>query len=758
MKPQEKGLFGEEQNNLSLRDLVNNYIKNWPVFLTCLIICIGAGVIYLRYAVPKYLSFTTFLVKESAGSRSNSNDLIDNALYGKSDININNEIMQFGSSNLMERTVAKNQFNISYLLKGEAVNIDVYKDAPFVLQAKHLGDSNRTYKFTVINLNGMGGNILYGTNKPQNSYLFKWNIPFNIEEQIFVLNSKKSVQKNTATYIVEWNPVALAASFFSKELILKPFDNKTSIVEASIKTPNIQKSKDVLNALFEEFNLSDIEERNKLLTSTVQFIDDRLLNISGELKGVEGNLENYQGSNQLVDIKNQSRQTIENSSIVERTIKNLAVQQSIVAMIKNYFSNPSNVGKLVPSSLGLDDATLTLLISQYNELQLKREREVPLVAPNSTVMQDLDIQIGSVKSSMLESLTNIDKNLRLQQSSFQGQNNQFNGFLSALPHNERVMQEIKRRQSITEGLYLYLLQKREESVISSTAYNVTHYKQIDTAKSYGLVEPNTINIILYTTLLGLFLAFGCIYIKELFNDKIRGRQDIEKKLPIIIAGDINRIATNKSPIITGADYGLVSEQFRTLRTNISLLLRNEQAKTILVTSAIKGEGKTLVSINLATVYALPGKKVALVEFNMRKPVLSNLLPINNDVGLTNYLMGKQQEFNKIYQVMPDIPSLHIYPCGQLPINTSDLLLSDNLSKLFDKLKANYDYIIIDTPPVKLVSDAIVLEKYSDLIIFVTRQNYTLKKHLDFISQISKDKDLSKMMLILNDVKNADNYS
>ena len=756
MKPQEKGIFGQEQNHASLREFIIDYLKRWPLFLGCLVFCIGAGVLYTRYAIPKFLSSTSFLVKEATDSKSGPNDLIDNALNGKSQINLNSEILQFGSTNLMEHAIAKNQFNISYFIKGRVLNVDVYKDAPFILQIKHLTDSNLVYKLEITNMDSIGGKFLYGADKKENPTSFKWNIPFIIQEQVFVLNSKVAIKKSNATYIVVWDPVSLSAGQFSKDLGLKAFDNKTSVIEASIKTANLQKGKDVLNSLFTEFNLSDIEDRNKLSASTVQFIDERLLNISAELKGVEGSLENYQGNNQLVDIKRQSTQSLENSSLAAKTIKDLGVQQGIVAMIQNYFSKPANGAKLVPSSLGLNDGTLSLLINQYNELQLKRERELPLVAPNSTVMQDLNTQISSIKSSMLESLSSIDKNLRLQLNSFEGQNNKFQGFLSSVPHNERVMQEIKRKQGITEGLYLYLLQKREEAAISSTANSVAHYKQIDLATGYGPVEPNKLNIILYTTLLGLFLAFGWIYLEDILNDKIRSRQDINKKLSLFIIGDINHASKKKKQVIAVLDRSIISEQFRTIRTNLSFLLKSKKDKTILVTSSNKGEGKSFVSINLAAVHALTGKKVALLEFDIRMPVISELLNIKTEHGLIDYLNGNQRELAGMYRMVPEIPSLHIYPCGPVPSNPGDLLLSDNLPGLFEQLKTNYEYIILDTPPTRFVSDSFILEKYCDTVIYVIRQNFTLKKHLDFITEIASDKTLSNISVILNDIKQPDN--
>ena len=292
--------------------------------------------------------------------------------------------------------------------------------------------------------------------------------------------------------------------------------------------------------LFTEFNLSDIEDRNRISENTVQFIDERLVAISSELQGVEGNLENYQGSNQLVDIKGQSSQSLGNSDNISKAIKELAVQQRVAAMISAYFVNPVNGNKLVPSSLGLNDATLASLISQYNELQLKREREAPMVVPNSPLILDMDTQLANLKNSILESLNNISKNLQLQENNLQQQSNQYRSFLSSVPHSERVMQEIKRKQSITEGLYLYLLQKREETAISGRGANVPHYKQIDLAWGFGPVWPNSGNIILYAAMLGFALAFAWVYVTNLLNDKVMSREDIKRTgLPLV--GEISKI-------------------------------------------------------------------------------------------------------------------------------------------------------------------------------------------------------------------------
>ncbi|MDQ6812940.1 MAG: polysaccharide biosynthesis tyrosine autokinase [Bacteroidota bacterium] len=755
MRKDDNGIFGEENHSISIRDILISYLTKWPLFLASIIICVGCGMLYIKYTVPKYMAGSTFLIKDAGGQ--GGDDLVQSALAGKKTANINNELLLLSSDNLMQRTVAKNDFNIFYIKKGRILDLEIYKDAPFTLNTRDLSDSNTTYEIRIKQIDMQGGSFLYGKEKEGKLQSFRWNEPFRYNNQIFVLSPKGFIKPGDGNYIVRWVPVAVAAAGLSANFTAKASDTKANAIQLSIKTENFKKAADVLNAVFNEFNLTDIEDRNKLSQSTVQFIDDRLVKITSELKGVEGNLESYQGSNQLVDIKSQSAQSMNNSNNVTKTIQEIAVQQGVVSMISEYFENPVNGGKTVPSSLGLNDPTLALLIGQYNELQLKKDREAPLVAPNSTVMQDLNTQLANLKSSILESLNNLSRNLKLQERNFQQQNNQYQSMLSSVPHNERVMQEIKRKQSITEGLYLYLLQKREESAISSTTSSIAHYKQIDPAKAFGPVEPNANNIIAYTTLLGLFLPIGLIAVKNLLNDKISSKDDVLKRTSLPLLGQVSHMSKRKSQQIAVLERNMISEQFRAIRTNLSFLLKEKSKKTILITSSVSGEGKSFISLNLAAVIAMPGKKVALLEFDIRQPVISANLNLDNTKGITNYLAGDITNISQIKQVLTQIPSLHIYPSGPVPENPGDILLTKNLSGLFAALEAEYDYIIVDTPPAGLVSDPFIIGEFSEIVLYVLRHEKTAKKQIDWISEMVSNKSLKNVALILNDITKSDNY-
>ncbi len=752
MAQDELGMLGEEHNTVSVRERLSKYLAYWPLLLVNLVLTISAGFLYTRNTVPKYMASAIFLVKGIDDRGSGTDDLIESAISGKREASLNNEMLLIRSASLMSRTVARNNFNVSYYIKGRILNTNIYNYAPFSLVALQLTDSNRIYTLDITNIYSLGGSFLYGKEKMEKLYSFRWNIPFTIDGQVFILKAKRKISNEKGAYIAKWQPIAYTAAELSSNFLVRPVDSKSSVIELSIKTENLQKGKDVLDAVFAEFNRLNLEERNEISRNTVQFIDERLALISGELKGVEGNLETYQGSNQISDIKSQSTQSLGNADDVSKTIGSLSIQQGVASMILDYFTDPQNNNKLVPSALGLEDPTLVSLISQYNEMQLKREREMPLVAPNSTVMQDLNTQSTNLRSSILESLNNITKNLRFRERNFQEQNSRYRSFLSSVPHNERVLQEIKRKQSITEGLYLYLLQKREEIAISGTSSNVSHYKQIDPATGYGPVEPNSRNIIIYTILLGIFITIGWIYFSTVLNDKVSSREDITNRTSLLILGQISHISKKKLQMISVMDRNVTGEQFRYIRTNLSFLLKDKNKKIILVTSSIAGEGKSFISLNLAAVFAIPGKKVAMLEFDIRKPAMSRNLNFDSSLGITDYLSGKINNVSDMYHILSEIPSLHIYPSGTAPLNPADMLLSEKMGRLFEALRAKYDYIIVDSAPAGLVSDPFVIAEYCDMVMYIIRSQQTTKKQLDFISEKAANKTLHNVTLIINDVK------
>jgi capsular exopolysaccharide synthesis family protein len=756
MKVENKELFGEETGGLTIKDYFQKYLSYWPLFAVSLVICVGAGILYVKYTEPTYLTSSLILIKANAR---NSSDLVENAVNGNPRLfDIDNQMTTIKTTPVLERVVSKNTFNISYYSIGKFRKTNIYLDAPFRLIPQTVNDKTSYFTGKLKSLTNEGGVLEYGNEKNPKEYNFQWNNSFKISGKEFTLAKKANYNYNkNEKYIVVWRPAIAVAGDIAGGLSVTLFDKRTSILKLELISTNINYAQDVLNAIYTEFNQRDIEERNITTQNSIRFIDDRLDLMSKALSGVEGNLESYQGQNQLINVETQSGQSFANSNAVSKDITTISVQKGVVNMIRSYFNSPTAEDKLVPSTLGLQDPTLSSLIERYNELQIRKQREAPLVAAGSTVMKDLNDQLTDIRGSILESLQNLNKNLTFQQNSLEQQNSQYRQFLTSLPRKERAMQEIKRKQGVTEGLYLYLLQKREEAAISSTSASTSNYKQIEPAHGYGPIAPVKTNILMYCTLLGLLIPVSIVFAKDVINDKVITRSDIEKRIPAPIVGDINHLTREQRSGITVTGRDITGEQFRIIRTNLSMLLHKKDKPVILVTSSGEGEGKSTVSTNLAAVMSLPGKKVALLEFDLRKPVISAQLELENAFGLSDYLSGAASGIDDIYTTIPGFPTLHVFPSGDISINPADLLLNSNLESLFNELKSRYDYIIVDSAPTALVSDPFILAQFSDVELFVIRQRKTLKKQLDFLADIFISKRMNNVGLIFNDIKTGGKF-
>jgi capsular exopolysaccharide synthesis family protein len=742
-------------NSTSTKETVIRYLSFYPLFIASLLICFGASVLYIRYTVPKYNANTLILVKNGGeGSSGNaSKDIVDNAVSG-GNTNLENDMILLRSSSLMDRVVAKNKFNISYYKIGKVIEGDIYNGAPFQMVPLFIKDSSQTFSFTVTNITATGGVMLYGPENNKITRAFTWNKPLHFVGAHLVLIANGNINDDPGNYRVTWRPVEEAAWSISRGFSVGMSGTNNTVIELNLKIENLAKGKDILNGVASEFVQANIAEKNKIARSTIYFIDERLGTVSKQLSGVEGNLESFRGKSQILDPAGQASQTLSNSNTITKSLSDLRVQQQVVAMIRQYVGNPAYAGKLVPSTLGIADGTLSALIVKYNDLQLTKEREMPLNAAGSLVVKDLDAQIGNVRISILESLHNISKNLQLQSSNLEQQNMLNNQFLTSLPAKEKSLQEMKRQQSITEGLFLYLLQKREETALSLSS-TISSYRQIDPATGYGPVEPNQGTIFKVATILGLLLPIGFIYIRDLLNDKVSSRNDITEKTFIPISGEIGHIKKNHKKLanklfVSQSDE--LAQDFQIMRTNLSVFHKKNEKHVFLVTSGGSGEGKSFVSYNLAAVLAKSGKSVALLEFDLRKPDGKSVAVKSATRGLSNFLSGDTMNLSSIFFADTCIQNLHIYPTGSSNYDPADLLINDRLPQLFEELKLRYDYVIMNSAPVDFVGDALILSTYSNLVLYVVREGYTEKKKLAVLEDFSRTGKLDNICVVVNDVK------
>jgi len=752
-------------NKFSLREIIFKYLAYLPLFLLCIVVFLGGGAIYIRYAVPKFKATANMLVKigDDNSISANNNDLISSTLLGGRRVNLDNEIERLRSASFLERVVLAKHFNINYFNEGKIKRSDLYHDCPFEMIPVQIIDSTASHSFYVNVLNDGGGEISKKIKEKGNKISFKWNDTIRYEGNIFILkprnNSKISI--SLVPYFIIWKPIGITAAQIKGGLIVTSLSSKTTIITLSLVSENANEAKDILNTIITEYRQSNIEDKNKVSQNTIDFINERINVITKELKEVTTDLQDYKIKNNILDIQRQFSFYFDNSFANVKAVDGIDINLQVLQLLDDYLSKETNENKLVPSNLGITDNTLNFLVTTYNGIQLAKEKITPFVLKNNSQLADLQNQSNEVRKSILENIKNIRKNLLKQKSELNIKSKEYQDNLTTIPQKEVELQEITRQQTIKQQLYLYLLQKREETAIASSA-TVSDYQQIDVADASNTpVEPRESNIRMFTLILGLLIPISIIYVLDLLNDKLTTRDDIVRKTNIPIVGEISHVDKTMSTIVVGQSRNMIAEQFRILRSNLQFVLKEngtKNCKTFLVTSSISGEGKSFISLNLAAVLALSDKKVALLEFDLRKMRSTRYVgEKQNSKGITNFLIGQVDNPEDIISSIDKFPSLDIYRSGPIPPNPGELVMSDKVKAFFDWLKERYDFIVIDSAPVGLVSDSYSLVEYSQAVLYVVRQRYTFKRQIDFVEDINRQEKLKNVSLVVNDVHMGGKY-
>jgi capsular exopolysaccharide synthesis family protein len=560
-----------------------------------------------------------------------------------------------------------------------------------------------------------------------------------------------SLYKQDYKYIATWVPTPNLAGGLAGSLSIYPLSKDATILVISTSSQLPQKSQVVLNSLVDEYNNYNIEQNNLIADNTIEFIDNRLSIISGELNSWENHLKNFREKNAL-DIKEQGTQAVDIARELRDKLNDQELQVNVANMISEYINNPQRRYELVPSNLGIGDATLTTLIAGYNEGVLKRNELLKTLGEKNIQVAAVESQLDDFRNKIIEGINNIKAAYNTAYSAAYSRYQATLGNIREIPEKEKQLLEIERQQGIKEKLYVYLLEKREESAVSRAA-EIGKSESVDQAKSFGPVNIKNSNIYLMALFAGLGIPLLIVYLMDLLNDKLTTRQEILKLTEAPIIGEISHSPDRERKIISAKTRGLLPEQFRIVRTNLRYFLPKEKGgNCILVTSTMPGEGKTFVSLNFAAVLASPGKKTLLIEFDMRRPKISEALGLSKETNdLAAFLAGNIDP-SKIIRKVPEAENLYVITTSYVPPNPAELLLSERLPELFDYLKSNFDYIVIDTPPLGIVSDARVLAEFADLSIYVVRQRFTQRKQVKMLNDIYLEKRLPNLAMVVNDVK------
>ncbi len=492
------------------------------------------------------------------------------------------------------------------------------------------------------------------------------------------------------------------------------------------------------------------EDKNKISDSTISFIDERLAVVSGELSGVEKNIEQFKVKNQLsTNIPEQASLALNNASDVQKQLTEQDVQISIIQSLEDHLKG--NDPRIVPNAAVIQDPTYISTVQQYNMLVLERDRQLETTKPDNPIVQNLNSQIEAVKTNLIISLNNIQREMQISKNELAAKNDQFMRQMKTVPSKERTFLDISRQQDVKQQLYLYLLQKREETAISKSG-TLANSRLIEPGKSDALpFTPKKSLLYLVALCAGVLLPSGVIYLKNLLNNTVSASDDIGKETKAPILGEIGHNATGKTLVAQQNSRTALAEQFRALRTNLQFLLKGREHQVVMITSGTSGEGKSFLTINLGSALAISNKTVVLVELDLRKPKLSKELGMPLEKGFTDYLVSKLKK-EELIKPVPNHPNLFLVSAGTIPPNPAELLLEPQLEELFAWLRTRFDYIIVDTPPLGIVIDSVLIGKYANASVYVVRQGYTLKAQLKMVSNLKQNEKIPNLSILVNDVK------
>lgn len=763
----ENNMLNENQEqDFQIRAIIDQYASYWKWFVLGIFICLSIAYIYLRYATPEYRASTTILVKDEkkGGLSSELAAFADLGIGGGKD-NLDNEIEILKSRTLVENTVMKMNLNIALVVEGNIIRSDLFKNAPIsvnnIAQKANFYTKSRSYEYTALSattfkledLSGQG-NVLYPSKKG-----FRYGQPIETKYGTMVVHKSMSAvnshNENDTPITILISPLEKIVESFRARLNVTPLSKTSSIVELSIVDPVLEKAELFLDNLVQNYNEDAAADKNFISENTSKFIASRLALITEELDGVEQNVERFKNKNQLTDIETEAKLFIEGSSEYDKKGVETEIQLNVIASLLE-FMKQSRQSDLLPTNIVSGEATE--LIGSYNQLVLDRNRILKSATETNPTVIKMQDQLSSLKANVASSLRRMQSNLNIQKRDLNSQEGLLNNKIGRIPMLERQFRVIARQQKVKEELYLYLLQKREETAIflSATEDNA---RVIDAAKGSDIpVAPKKNIIYLGALLIGLLIPFGIIYLMDLLDTKIKSRLDLEGKTVIPFIGDVPTSDT-PSEIIKSESRTSSAEALRIIRTNLEFMVSKvpeDQAKTIFVTSTFPKEGKTFVSANLAATFALSGKKVLLIGMDIRNPRLDEYLTLP-DRGVTNYLSSKSLILEDLIVKYEGYDHFYVLPAGIVPPNPAELLMNKKVETLFETLKNQFDYIIVDTAPVSLVTDTLLVAKHADCFIYVTRANFLEKRMLNIANTLYREQKLPNMCLLLNDTDTTKGY-
>jgi len=740
-----------EKDNIDIKKLINSLTDKWYWFLISVTFCLALSIFYVWYVAPSYQISARMLVNDDekgGGMGKQAGALMDlgGLLGSKNSVDNESEILK--TRFLMERVVREMELNIVYGYKSGLRSRELYR-SPFKLL---LVNSVDTIKATRLKIRAVGSNKFNVKAKDFEKEVL-WNQEFKVKDVgVLKITPEPYVALKAEEYYVNVSSIDERVAALMDDLTVGVTNKQVSIIDLGLAYPLPKKGEDILNMLISKYVQANLGDKNSIADSTYKFIHERINIIASELGDVENKVQSFKQNNRLADMSEQSKLLVQNTGEFTTELAKAETQVSVLTDLEGYLKDETKNKRVFPTSLLPSDLVFSDLLAQYNTLLIDRDKQLLSVTENSPFIKNIDDQIYNLRRGILSNIASTKNTYVLTRDKLKTQLSKIEGQIGGVPQIEKNYLQLARNQQIKQELYVFLMQKAEETAISK-ASNISVAKTIDPPKSkVNPVAPKTGASIGIAFVLGLIFPTCLIFIKEFLNNTINTKEDISDRTDVPIIGEISHNNTADNMVVASSGRSAIAEQFRALRTNLSFYLKAPNQNTILFTSSVSGEGKSFTAINLGHIFALTGKKVLLMEMDLRKPGLSIKLDVKNDRGLSNYTIDEKLTSAEIIKPLNIHPNLFLISSGPIPPNPAEILMSDRTSALLGELKQKFDYIIMDAPPIGVVTDAQLLADYTDVSIYMIRQGISLKDHVNIVNDLYRSGKLNNLSIVVNDIK------
>lgn len=751
----QKNQQNNSTNEIDLRKVVRVIFEHWWWFALSVGICVLLGVAYYMRKAPTWVTEAKVMLRQKDGFGDALGSLSMLGLAGNQETA--DEVVVFSSRGLLYQAI-------------DALNIwDVTAVRDGLRWKGEYPNPSLRVECLALTEDAQEGGFVIKVKPCKSGYRVKTRMGFFHRSSTKVPELGQPIETVAGTICVHAiRPLSPDSTYrlvhFRKELVVADYQQQlhislhkkeSNIISFSLKSPIPERDKALLNQLIEQYNINAVVDKNALVSNTASFIEERLAIISQELSDAEDALSDYKENNNIADLGSQAKLFIEASSEEQRALVELETQLNLIDYVEKFLKDETKQHSLIPSNIGISDESVTSSIGEYNNILLQRMRILRTATEENPVIEQMDLRLANIRQNIIATIGSVRESMQIRKRSLVAQDAKYNSQIKNVPEQQREYIRVARQQQIKERLYIFLYEKREENALMLAATTIPA-RIIEVPQRDVLSRsPKLLKLMLVCIILGLFFASGVLYVYMLFNDKVDDAKEYERRVKAPLLGNIVENSRKAHIAIREGESTTSAELFRLIRTNLRYMIPSTiKTPVILVTSCINGEGKSYISSNTALSLAMLGKKVVLVGLDIRKPMLATYFNLSNKGQLTNYLADSDVELNDIIVPSGEHKNLDIIPCGMVPPNPSELLQTERLDQLFAELRERYDYVLVDTAPVAMVSDTYLLDRVADLTIFVSRYKYTPSEMIDYINQVIDSGRMKHIACVLNGLKSS----